>query len=229
MDLSRIEPKFLRENQLVGLGFPTQGYIFFRANSVETIEYDYTESPGSIDADTWVDSARLPMSAYSVDNVLRVTNCAHLYQVFMGWKPGCVRQYLYYPFETARRNLDVKAVYTKSPFGYLTGFDSPFSAPSPETELFIPKDIDVGFAWYNPSGETVDVEIKMIIRRIDIDIIRDSDLITRILNNQQPCRLVTEGGISSSMDYNAKSKLDVDFVKLGSSSDQIAQAVAESP
>jgi hypothetical protein len=227
MDISRIEGRFLKENHLVGLGFPNQGYVFMRCTGVETIYYDgYDESPGTIAADTQEDAARLPIDAYSIDNLLRVENCDHLYQVFMGWKPGAVRQYLYYPYETARRNLDVKRIYTKSPFGYIDGFESEYDKPSLDTELFIPKDIDVAFAWWNPLSESVDVELHILIRRLQIDILRDADLIDRILRGTQPCRLVTIGGIEGGFDYDAKSILDVGFVKLGASRGEIEEAVA---
>lgn len=226
MDISRIENKFLRENQLVGLGFPTQGYIFQRCTGVETLRYEYDESPGTIAAATFEDSTRLPMSAYSLDNVLRVENCNHLYQMFMGWKPGVVRQYLYYPFETARRNLDTKRIYDKSPFGFIDGFESEYDKPSPETELFIPKDVEVGFGWYNPSNKSVTVELNMIIRRMEMEIIRDVDLIEKIMLGKQPCRLTTLGGIGGSVNYHAKSVLDVDFIKLGSPRDVIEEAVS---
>ncbi len=227
MDTSRIENRFLKENQLLGLGFPTQGFIFLRCVGVENIFYEYDESPSSIAADTQEDSSRLGIAAYKIDNLLRVEKCEHVYQVFMGWKPGAIRQYLYYPYDTARRNLDVKAIYNKSPFGYLDGFESPYDSPSPETEIFIPKDIDVGWAWWNPLGASVDVEEHILIRRLEVDIIRDADLIEKILKGQQPCRLVTLGGLGSSFDYKARDVLDVDFVKLGATRSQIDAAVAK--
>jgi hypothetical protein len=142
MDISRIEPKFIKENQLVGLGFPRQGYVFARINGIEDVYYDnYTESPGSVAADTYEDSSRLPISEFSLDNLLRVEQCDHLYQVFM-------------------------------------------------------------------------------------DIIRDSDLVDRILKGSQPCRLVSIGGIGGSMDYNAKGLLDVGFIRLGATRAEIETAVA---
>lgn len=225
MDTSKIEGKFLKENQLLGLGFPGQGFIFMRCTGAEDIFYEYNESPASIAADTFEDASRLGIAAYSIDNLLRVENCEHVYQVFMGWKPGAVRQYLYYPYETARRNLDVKRIYTKSPFGYIDGFESPYDSPSPQTEIFIPKDVEVSFAWWNPLNVAVTVEEHLLIRRLQVDILRDADLIERILKGQQPCRLTTLGGIGDSFDYNARKTLDIDFVRLGASRDQIEAAV----
>jgi hypothetical protein len=227
MDISRIEPRFLRENQLAALGFPGQGYLFCRCTGVEEIDYHYDEVPGTIAANTWADSARLTMSTYSIDNLLRVENCNHVYQVFMGWRPGAVRQYLYYPFDTPRRNLDVKNVYTKSPFGYIEGFESEYDMPSPKTELFIPKDVEVGFAWWNPLPEPVDVEVNILIRRMTVDFLRDVDIVEKILTNKQPCRLVSPGGIGTDVGFRPRDVLNIDLVPLGSTRSQIEAALAK--
>lgn len=226
MELDRIEGKFIKENQLLALGFPTQGFVFYRVLGDEDILYEYTESPGTISSQTWSDAARLPMSAYSIDNILRVEDCNHVYQVFMGWSPGAIRQYLYYPYETARRNLDVKRVYQNAPFGYITGFESPYSRPSPLTELFIPKDVEVGFAWYNPLSTSETVKINLLIRRLNVEILRDSDLVYNILTGKQPCRLTTIGGIEGSLDYNMRSIYDVDPINLGADKAKIEEALA---
>jgi len=227
MDISRIEPHFIKENQLVGLGFPDQGYIFFRIIGTEDVMYDnYTESPGAIAADTYEDSARLPIDEFSIDNLLRVEDCDHLYQVFMGWQPGAVRRYLAYPYESLRGSLDVKRVYTKSPFGYIEGFESPPNQPSPKTEMWIPKDIDVGFAWWNPLPASETVQIDMLIRRLDASVIRDADLVEKILKGSQPCKLKSLGGLSGSMDYGAKRLLDVNYVQLGATRGEIEAAIA---
>lgn len=225
MDIHRIEPRFIKENQLLGLGFPSQGYVFYRVQGVETIYYNYDEV-GSIAADTQEDAARFGIAADSIDNLLRVTSCDHVYQVFMGWKPGAIRQYLYYPYETARRNLDVRRIKTKGAFGYIDGFESPFACPSPDTELFIPYNLDVGFAWYNPLEQAESLIINLCIRRLNCSVLHDADLIGRIQTGSQPCRLTTLGGISDSFDYKARSSLDVDFVKLDDTKETVQKAVA---
>ena len=232
MDISNVEPKFVKENHLIGLGFYGAGYVFFRCQGVEGIHYQYNElfsttSPGVMAADEAKDASLLSSSTMgqNIDNVLRVNDCDHLYQVFMGWEPSCVRQFLYYPRETPRRNLDARAIFSKSPFGYIEGYDSPYGAPSPESEVFIPKGIDVGWAWYNPSSAAVTVRLNLIVRRLGIDTIRDPDLIARILSGSQPCRLVTLGGIGGSWSYRARDVFDVDFVNLDATRDEINQAV----
>lgn len=225
MDTSRIEPKFVKENHLLGLGFPGQGYVFMRATGIEPIYYEYSESPGSVAAETQEDSARLPIAAYNIDNLLRVESCDHVYQTFMGWKPGAVRQYLYYPYETARRNLDVKRIYSKSPFGYIDGFESEYDRPSPDTEVFIPYKVEVAWAWWNPLKASVDVEEHILVRRMMVDIQRDADLIERILRGVQPCRFVTLGGIGDSFGYDSRKYMDIDLIKLGASRAEIDEAV----
>ena len=225
MDVSNIEHLFIKENQLLGLGFTTQGFVFMRVTGVETVAYEYNESPGAIAAATQEDAARLPMAQYNIDNMLRVENCDHVYQTFMGWKPGAIRRYTYYPYETARGNLDVKRIYTKSPFGYTDGFQSPYDSPSPVSEMFIPKGVEVAFAWWNPLNTAATVEEHLLIRRLSVSIVRDVDLIDRILKGQQPCRLTTLGGIDSSFDYNARKFLDVDQIPLGSTRAEIEAAV----
>lgn len=227
MDTSRIESKFLKENQLLGLGFPAQGFVFFKCTGLEEIIYEYTESPAAVAANTQEDSSRLSIDAYKIDNLLRVEKCEHIYQVFMGWKPGVIRQYLYYPFDQARRNLDVKAIWNKGPFGYIDGYESPYNYPSPMTEMFIPKDIDVGFAWWNPSTVAETVEEQIFIRRLEVEILRDADLIENILKGKQPCRITTLGGIGGSFDYKARDILDVDFVRLTASRADIESAVSK--
>lgn len=227
MDTSRIEPYFIKENQFVGLGFPDQGYVFWKVNSIEDINYEgYTGSPGTIAASTKTDSARLPLSSEGIDNLLEVKECDHLYQVFMGWSPGVVKRWEAYPYETLRKSLDVKMATVGGDFGDVTGFESPKTAPSPQTELWIPTGIDVGFAWENPDTVSVDVEISMLIRRISVRILRDADLIEKILRGNQPCKLKSLGGISGTLNYNTRARLDIGTLFLDATRDEIEAAVA---
>jgi len=228
MDYSKIEPRFVKENHLLGLGFPGQGYVFFRVNSIEPVVYQYDELD-EIAADSESTTARLSKSSGgdSIDNVLRVMWCDHVYQVFMGWQPGCMRQYLYYPYETARRNLDERRIYSKAPFGFIEGYNTPYDCPSSDTEMFIPYKIDVGFTWYNTSRAAVTPRLQLLVRRLGVDILRDADLVTNILSGKQPCRLVTLGGVGDSYEYPARNYLDVDLVKLGAARAVVEAALAK--
>ncbi len=227
MDISRIEPHFIKENQYVGLNFPNQGYVFWKIEAIEEIPYQgYTESPGTIAANTKKDSARLPMSSDSIDNLLEVKECDHLYQVFMGWSPGVIKRWEAYPYESLRRSLDVKMVTVGGDFGDITGFESPKTKPSPMTELWIPTGIDVGFAWENPSTVSCDVEIDMLIRRIDVRVLRDADLIEKILKGNQPCKLKSLGGIEGTFNYKTRTRLDIGTIFLDATRNEIEAAIA---
>lgn len=234
MDTSRIEHLFLKENFLLALNFPNAGIVPFRVMGREQIEYKYQavtktnegvlSTTGTVAADTQVDSARLSLSTFNIDNILRITDCNHVYQVFTGIKPSAIRQYLYYPFEKSRRNLDVKPIYTKAPFGFIDGFESSYNTPSEQTEVWIPKGVDVGFAWYNPLTTAEEIDIKMLINRYLVKVIRDGDTVEGILKGKIPARIATLGGIDS-FDYDARSVFNADFVPLDATRDQIDSAL----
>lgn len=237
MDISRIEHLFLKENFLLALNFPgvqEGGILPLRVLARETIQYKYqavTETSegarsttGTIAADTQEDSSRLTMSTFNLDNILRVTDCNHVYQVFMGIKPSAIRQYLYYPFEKSRRNLDVKSIFTKSPYGYIDGFESPYEYPSPQTEIWIPKDVDVGFAWHNPLNSAEQIDINLFIVRYLIKVIRDGDTVEGIVKGKTPARIATLGGIDS-FTYDARNIFNADLIKFDATREDIDTAI----
>jgi len=238
MDISRIEHLFLKENYLLALNFPgvdEGGILPLRILAREMIQYKYqavTETnegarttTGTIAADTQEDSSRLTLSTFNLDNILRINNCNNVYQVFMGIKPSAIRQYLYYPFEKSRRNLDVKSIFTKSPYGYIDGFESPYNYPSEQTEMWIPKDVDVGFAWHNPLSTAEQIDINLFIVRYLIKVVRDADTVESILKGKTPTRVATLGGIDS-FTYDARNVFNADLIAFDSSREEIEAALA---
>lgn len=237
MDISRIEHLFLKENYLLALNFPgvqEGGVLPLRVLAREMIQYKYqavTETnegaratTGTVAADTQEDSSRLTLATFNLDNVLRVTDCNHVYQVFMGIKPSAIRQYLYYPFEKSRRNLDVKSIFTKSPYGYIDGFESPYDFPSEQSELWIPKDVDVGFAWHNPLNSAEQIDIKLFIVRYLIKVVRDADIVENILKGKLPIRVATLGGIDS-FTYDSRNVFNADLIPFDAPRDKIEAAL----
>lgn len=238
MDISRVEHLFLKENYLLALNFPgvqEGGILPLRILAREMIQYKYqavTETnegaratTGTIAADTQEDSSRLTLSTYNLDNVLRVTDCNHVYQVFMGIKPSAIRQYLYYPFEKSRKNLDVKSIFNKAPYGYIDGFESPYDYPSEQTELWIPKDVDVGFAWHNPLNSAEQIDINLFIVRYLIKVMRDADIVEGIIKGKVPARVATLGGIDS-FTYDSRNIFNADLIPFDASRPQIEAALA---
>jgi hypothetical protein len=237
MDISRIEHLFLKENYLLALNFPgvqEGGILPLRILAREMIQYKYqavTETnegaratTGTIAADTQEDSSRLTLATFNLDNILRVTECSHVYQVFIGIKPSAIRQYLYYPFEKSRRNLDVKSIFTKSPYGYIDGFESPYDFPSEQSELWIPKDVDVGFAWHNPLNSAEQIDINIFIVRYLIKVIRDADTVENILKGKLPIRVATLGGIDS-FTYDSRNIFNADLIPFDAQREEIEAAI----
>lgn len=231
INISEIEPHTLKENFLVALNFPGDGLVFFRIHEKEIILYpDYTEinttNTGVITSGEWVDSARLGMSAFNIDNILRVTNCEHLYQVFMGIKSSAVRRYLYYPWEVQQGSLDEKSAYRESVFGFITGEESPYHRPTHYSEVWIPVDVDVGFAWYNPTNVTQDIGLNLVIVKYGVELYKDPDAIEKILANKTACRIATLGGMTPIRNYDVGNIYGVDFIPFDSTRAEIEKAIA---
>lgn len=234
MDTSRIEGLYLKENYLLGLNFPVNGIIPFRVQAQETLLYKYqavTETSegsltttGTIAANTQEDPSRLTLSTYNIDNVLRVLDCNHIYQVFMGIKPSAIRRYLYYPYEKSRGNLDVKPIFSKSPFGFIDGFESPYNYPSEKTEMWIPKNIDVGFSWYNPLSSVEQVDIQLLIKRYQVTVIRDADTVEAMVKGKVPARIATVGGIDP-ITYDTRDIYNADLIAFDATREEIEKAI----
>ena len=219
----RINGLALKENYLLGLSFPVIGNVFFRVNSLEFIPYIYDEI-GDLEADEWKDASRLGLSAKDLTNILQVEDCDVLYQVFMGISPGPLKSYLHYPVESMRGNLEVTNNYTRSDFGFIDGNESPFNDISPKTETWIPKDMKVGYAWHNPTDRTIRAKLNLMITRYRVNVVRDTELIHRILTGRKECRIATVGGVDA-LTYNIRSMWDINPIQYGASLDEINAAV----
>lgn len=236
MDYSRIEDLFLKENYLLALNFLPDGVVPLRIMGREMSEYKYQAvsktlegsrtTTGTVAADTLVDSARLSLSEFNIDNVLRVTDCSHVYQVFNGIRPSAIRQYFYYPVEKSRKGLDVRPIFYKSPYGYVDGFESPYNCPSEQTELWIPKNVDVGFAWYNPLNTAEQIDLNILVIRYLVKVVRDVDTVDAVLRGKVPARIASLGGLDG-FGYNARDVFNADFVPLDASREQIESALKE--
>lgn len=238
MDTSKINHLFLRDNFLLGLNFTRDGIVPLRVLGREMIVYEYPAisktnegsrtTTGTVAADTFVSSSRLTFSEYNIDNALRVLDCNHVYQVFMGIKPSAIRQYLYYPSESSRRGLDVKPIFSKSPYGYLDGFESPYNAPSEQSEIFIPKGIDIGFAWYNPLSVAKQIDLNLLVVKYLVKVVRDGDIVESMIKGKTPARIATVGGITGeSLGYNSRIVFNTDLIPFTATREDIEGAISE--
>lgn len=225
-----IEELTLLENFLLGLNFPGKGLVFFRVETREQLKFDpyvveYSSAVEDFTADQWKDASKLghPTDT-TVDNILEVDDKSHLYQVFYGIRPGDIRAYMNYPAGKPRRNLDIKEVSSKADFGYIDGSMSPYNDPKPCSEFWVPKDLDVSFAWYNTASITQKIITKWVINLYGVSVIRDADLVERILKRKVECRIATLGGVESFV-YDEKTVWGASAVKLTATRAEIEAAL----
>jgi len=220
----------LLENYLLALNFPDKGIVPFRILTKEQIVWDpyvikYSSTTTPFPANGWKDSAKIghPTDT-SIDNILEVDNKLHLYQLFYGIRQSDVRAYLSYPEGKTRRNLDIKAVSSRADFGYVDGAMSPYNDPKPVSEVWIPKDLDIGFSWYSRASVEQEIYVKWVLNLYGVELIKDVDLVEKMLKRKIECRIATLGGIDSFI-YDAKVVWGVDPIKLTATREEIEVAL----
>ncbi len=220
----------LLENYLLALNFPDKGIIPFRILTKEQIVYDpyvvkYTSTTTQFPADGWKDSTKIghPTDT-SVDNILGIQTKLHLYQLFYGIRQSDVRAYLSYPVGQTRRSLDTKAVSSKADFGYVDGSMSPYDDPKPVSEVWIPKDLNIGFSWYNRASVPQDITVKWVMNMYGVELIKDVDLVEKMLKRKVECRIATLGGVTSFI-YDTKTVWGVPPIKLTATREEIGKAL----
>ena len=228
-----IDDLTLLENYIVALNFPDKGIVPFRVVAREQLKFDpyvvdYTSATNVFTADVWKDASKLghPTDT-SVDNILEVDEALHLYQVFYGIRPSLIRGYMNYPSGKPRRNLDIKEVSSKAHFGYVDGSMSPYDDPQPVSEFWVPKDLDVSFAWYNPASVSNIITTKWIINLYAVRVLRDVDLVEKILKRKgegAQCRIATLGGVES-FNYSPENVWNVNPIPLTATKEEIAAAL----
>ena len=228
-DLSSIESRALRENDFVLINFPGQGVLPLRITAKDFTWYDYPEVggsavSGSIASDGFIDYARLPISAFSILNAFKVENRNRILQMFYGVRPGPVRVYLGYPLEQTRGNLETRKVSTRSPFGYVSGWQSPLLSPNRVTETWVPFNIDVGFAFWNPAADSAVIRFGVYLYRYEHEVLKDPELVRNLVNGQ-PARIITLGGVEN-LTYNVKDNYGISPVPLGATREQVRKALA---
>jgi hypothetical protein len=240
IDLSRIEDLLLKENYLLLLGFSGK-FVPMRIIKRELIIYLYdpiaegmisAEVPASTSTDGvrnlgWVPPQR-PSSSILPSrptNVLAVTTKNRIYQLFYGIAPSACRVFKRLPAATAQENIEITNWDQSYPaFGFVDGFESPLDYPSPRTETFIPYGMDIEFGFANPLPYSIRPLLKFYINRLEIGIIKDVELVMKMLNGQVPCSIKTVGGISP-FDYPIADNYAIGTISLGATRDEVARAL----
>jgi hypothetical protein len=225
-----IEDLRLKENWLVALNFPGMGIVPFRVLGIEQNQFspyvvEYATGNEVFPADGWKDAAKIPHPAdRSIDNIFEVKQADILYQLFYGIKGVENRAYLQYPSGKPRRNLSVKAMYMKADYGYVDGRMSPYNDPKPCSEIWVPRNIDIAFSWYNTAPIPDEIITKWIINMYKVEVLRDVDIVDKIINRKLECRIVTLGGIES-FSYDPSVIWGVNPVRLTDTKAEIAKAL----
>lgn len=220
----------LKENWLVALNFPGMGIVAFRVMAVEQNQFSpylvkYTDAQEYFEPDQWKDAAKVPHPAdVSIDNIFEVKQSDILYQVFYGIRGADNRAYMQYPSGKPRRNLSVKAMYMKADYGYVDGGMSPYNDPKPCSEIWIPRNIDVAFSWYNTAAVRREIITKWVINMYKVELIRDVDLLDKIIKRKIECRITTLGGIES-FQYDPVAVWGVNPVRFTDDKSEIAAAL----
>lgn len=220
----------LLENYLLALNFPTKGIIPMRVLSKEQVTWDpyvvnYSSTTTEFPADGWKDPAKIGHPTdRSVSNILEVSNAAHIYQLFYGIKQQSTRAYLSYPTGVARRNIDIKSVSARCDFGFVDGSMSPYDNPQPCSEMWIPRGIDVGFAWHNRSSRAETITVKWIMNIYAVELIEDLELIDKILKRKTECRIATMGG-NDAVAYDTEAVWGVSPIPLDATRDDVMTAM----
>jgi hypothetical protein len=241
IDLSRIENLLLKENYLLLLGFSGK-FVPMRVIKRELVIYLYdpiaegmisTEVPASTSTDGvrnlgWV-APRRPASSIIPSlptNVLAIPAAKNrIYQLFYGIAPSACRVFKRLPAATAQENIEITNWDQSYPaFGFVDGFESPLDYPSPRTETFIPYAMDIEFGFANPLPYPIRPLLKFYINRLEIGIIKDVELVMKMLDGRVPCSIKTIGGINP-FDYPIERTYEISGIELGATRDEVARAL----
>jgi len=236
--LERIDKVIVRENHNIGLGFK-DGYVFFRATHRELFPLLYdlfaeiSDFAGAgateMDAAEYVSAKELKSDTLAATNIFKVDEKDHVYQLFFGVSPSVCRVFPAYPRETEINHLDVGLhTSTYTIFGFIDGFESPVNKPSPRSQIFVPYGPLIGFAFYNYAPYAIKPMMRFIVNRLKVEVIKDPDLIMKILQRRVECTFATIGGIENpwgTSKANYKNWWKVEPVSLLATRDEVASAV----
>lgn len=223
--VSRIEQKFLSQNDLFGIKF-NQGLVFLEVEGWEQTKYD-PYSVGTVGPQSGSGFDRLE---HEGDDILYVENDQQkVKHLAMGHRPASVRRYTNYPEdETRLRGLNnIGAPVPGDNFGFVDGEDSPYEAPTEAEELYVTPGEHLNFNFYNPDTEEHEVLVKMVIREYNINSLDPNDssdiaAIRRVLQPGSPMPVVPAGSKDRQISYTLKKFWGVDAI-----SEQRAERIKE--
>lgn len=238
IDLSRIEDKLLKNNYLLMLGFP-KGYIPLRVVQRDMVFYMYDPiQEGQISEPVpagagvngisdlgYVSPSRMASQIMSGKpfNIFENKDSNYIYQLFWGVAPSGIRIFRNQPANTGQNNL-IEYQWSQSymAFGYIDGFESPIDAPSPSSEIIIPPDMDFALGYANPLPYPVSPIFKFVANILKIEVIKEAELVAKMLEGKVPVSIKTVGGLSD-YTYNPSTYYNITPIPLGTPQSRLPQ------
>jgi len=140
-------------------------------------------------------------SIQNVQDMFSLTRTNEVLQVFTGIQPSYVRFIYKQPTTEKLMNMDQNINLSQSFYqqGY-DGFISPFNDPSPDTEIFVVPGLSFSMVLVNTVSVPVEPIINFIINRMQVTPIIDSKTISDIQSGRIPAKIVSLGGVFSSVN-----------------------------
>jgi hypothetical protein len=244
-DLSRVEAASFKENYLLMLGFPN-GYVPLRVIAREHFIYMYDplnegQILGPVAAATigysangisdlgYVQPQRLPsrhatgqpIDIFQID----MNHTDEMYQLFFGIAPSAIRVFINEPASTGQNNL---VSFSWGPnnmaFGYIDGYISPLENPSPASEILVPPNMEFALGYANPLPNPVVPLLLFYVNRLKVNVVRDVQLVMKMLDGRVPVAIRTVGGLSS-YTYKVNDVYKINPIALGSTEAEVRAAL----
>lgn len=242
------ESRFLRAGQYAGLHFDDEWWF------IQTIGTEYEEvKPWTLQNSNGNRAAVSPDTAGVNDqNIIDPNNNKILepndqdrniiHQILFGVAPS--RMQVFRLFGRDRNNAVENYDEPGEPGAYVSGFDSPYNNPSPQTEvMYINSMAPLRLQPYNPTDTALEANVSFHINRMEYVTITDKGLMKSMLQGQQPAHfsimgLGTEGsdrvGIPTWLNeafgehlYTTKEILQADSSGRGGAADVASSAQLE--
>lgn len=190
----RVEDEFLKEGQFLGLRF-FDGWTFFRVLGKEVTnltpyQLESALTTGSTST-SWND---IPVSTTDDRNQLAPTreHKDQIYQIFYGISPSRAQIYWQYISRQDRGCL-VATRAEGGAVGHVDGEESPYRDPSIRSELFTLYDRSPSFKAYNPTPDTIAVNMNFVVAKLYYFIVKNEQMIKDFLMGQRRCKFYTVG------------------------------------
>jgi hypothetical protein len=240
VDVSRIVPHLIRDNDLVLLSFP-QGFIPIRALRTEFFNFLYDPIaegmiPGPVEASTspdyatsigFVDVSNIKSRLIPAQpiNVFEIDKASELIQFFFGVAPSYARVFIAIPSTSKQKSLP-RAMWSKSygTLGFVDGFTSPLLYPAPESETILVYRLDIAMGFGNILYEPIRPLLWFYVNRVKFGIVRDPELAANMVMHPEKTKIKTVGGFTD-FDYDFKANLGVLPIPPGASKEHISSVL----